>query len=157
MAVTVVFCSSRMWELASLDKVRLCHLPILAFTKLYLGVTCPFPTPHTLVMLTGELLFLDTLHLWQNELLVLKSVEFTKLHYLWCFQHVRIKIIFPLLPGLVHKQVIVCDQMWTRPVLCRIMIKFPSSSIVNCCTDVVFQLPSFSSLFLYKCLKIRLF
>uniref|UniRef100_A0A8C9HU56 Uncharacterized protein n=1 Tax=Piliocolobus tephrosceles TaxID=591936 RepID=A0A8C9HU56_9PRIM len=31
--------------------------------------------------------------------------------------------------------------------------KFPSSSIVNCCTDVIFQLLSFSSLFLYKCLK----
>lgn len=52
-------------------------------------------------------------------------------------------------------QVTVCNQMQTSSM--QDNDKFPSHSIVNYCTDVIFQLLSFSSLFLYKCLKIWLF
>lgn len=38
------------------------------------------------------------------------------------FNMFELDIFFPLLPGLVHKQVTVCSQMQIRPVLCRIMI-----------------------------------
>lgn len=53
------------------------------------------------------------------------------------------------------KQVTIYNQMQASSM--QDNDKFPSSSIVNCCTDVIFQLASFSSLFLYKCLKIWLF
>lgn len=137
----------------SLGKVRLCHLPILAFTRLYLEITCPL---FSLVMLKGEL-FLDTLGLWQSALLILESVEVTKLWYFQCSQHVRTvnRYFYFVTRPCSFKQVTICNQMQTSSM--QDNDKFPSSSIVNCCTDVIFQLASFSSLFLYKCLKIWLF
>lgn len=137
----------------SLGKVRLCHLPILAFTRLYLK-------NHMSTLFTGYVkgrAVLDTLGLWQSALLILESIEVTKLWYFQCSQHVRTVnryFCFVTRPC-SFKQVTICNQMQTSSM--QDNDKFPSSSIVNCCTDVIFQLASFSSLFLYKCLKIWLF
>ena len=151
MIVAVVFYSNRMWEnlWAKLDFV-------ICLFWLVPGCTSKSRLLFSLVLLKGEL-FLDTLDLWQSALLILEPIEVTKLWYLQCSQHVRTvnRYFYFVTRPCSFKQVTIYNQMQASSM--QDNDKFPSSSIVNCCTDVIFQLASFSSLFLYKCLKIWLF
>lgn len=89
---------------------------------------------------------------FSNRLLILKSAQFSKNLYLLCIETCE---TFQTSDKSKQQYETKCKQVMYN-VLCRNNDKFPSSSIVNCCTDVTFSV-KFQQLIPVQMFKVWLF